>query len=367
MSTSMADIYEGAKITIAATCCNNSSQGCFSRTHNGFKAVPIQDKGLYVRKRKPLFPRYTSGDIDTELWPLLTRAWVYQERKLSARVLHLSREQLYWECETLFLSEDGFDSDRNHLMDLKGSNKRWMHEVEHYSQLRLTYDKDRLPAISALAQRMQPLRDDDTYIAGMWSKSLNQDLTWRVRQGPPQPRPNMKHPTWSWPSVKQGIMWGEQTYPLDSVEILDVHGDITGPVHMGYSHNASVTVKGPSISIKFSSYEWSDDRSDQTPFIFLGMPDSIRGMIVENDQRVDFDYRTSDIAITPGHELTLLLLANLYNILWEGIVLRFIKLGIYERVGWIRIGIEFGARNPDYTKKFREYMESLPIRQFKIV
>lgn len=107
----MADIYESARITIAATCCDDSSQGCFSRTKDDFMAVPIQDTGLYVRKRKPYFPKSGYDRVDAELWPLLTRAWVYQERKLSTRVLHLSREQLYWECGTLLLSEDGFESD----------------------------------------------------------------------------------------------------------------------------------------------------------------------------------------------------------------------------------------------------------------
>lgn len=242
-----------------------------------------------------------------------------------------------------------------------------MHAVQHYSQLNLTYEKDRLPAISALAQRLQPLRDDHTYIAGMWSKSLNRDLIWRVRQGPPQPRPNTKHPTWSWASVKQGIIWDDVYYdPLRLVEILDVCGDITGPAHMGYSNNASITVKGPSISIKFSSYEWSDDRPDQTPFIFVGMPDSVRDMIVKNKQRVDFDYRTSDLAISPGHDLTFLLLIQMLDTFWEGIVLLSMEQGVYERIGWIRVEIGDGSTAPDYTKKFRGYTESIPIRQFKI-
>lgn len=156
--------------------------------------------------------------------------------------------------------------------------------------------------------------------------------------------------------------------PLDFVEILDVCGDITGPAHIGCSNNASVTVMGPSISMKFSSYDWSEDRQDQTPFIFADMPDSIRHVISECYQSVDFDYRTSDIAISPGHGFSLLLLTQLVDFWWEGLILRSIKQGIYERVGWIGVQIGDGeSATPDYTKEFGEYVESLLIRQFKIV
>ncbi|KAF1351493.1 HET-domain-containing protein, partial [Lizonia empirigonia] len=173
-AASMADIYAGATITIAATWSDDSDGGS----------------------------RYTERD---KSWPLLDRAWVYQERKLSARVVHLAKEQLYWECDSTFLSEDGLEDLESNNGDLRalivGPNIAWRNVVQHYSRLKLTFEKDRLPAISAVVKRMQPLREGDVYIAGMWLNSLLSDLTWHVAslEAPPRSR-EVRHPSWSWVS-----------------------------------------------------------------------------------------------------------------------------------------------------------------------
>lgn len=45
-------------------------------------------------------PIYLSKPEDpTTFWPLLQRAWGFQERMLSPRVLHFAREELIWECQ----------------------------------------------------------------------------------------------------------------------------------------------------------------------------------------------------------------------------------------------------------------------------
>jgi hypothetical protein len=38
------------------------------------------------------------GHDDLGHWPLLERAWAYQERLLSPRVLHFCQDELVWEC-----------------------------------------------------------------------------------------------------------------------------------------------------------------------------------------------------------------------------------------------------------------------------
>ena len=73
---------------------------------------PVGDTGVFVSERKCFPDRDLKMDIRCATrvdshdlmgsWPLLTRAWVYQERRLSARVVHIGEKQLYWECRESF-------------------------------------------------------------------------------------------------------------------------------------------------------------------------------------------------------------------------------------------------------------------------
>lgn len=83
--------------------------------------------------------------------------------------------------------------------------------VEQYSQLRLTRQSDRLPALSGLCKRVQHLRNN--YLAGLWSDSICYDLLWRVetidfttptRGARP---PTYNGPTWSWISTPNPVKY----------------------------------------------------------------------------------------------------------------------------------------------------------------
>jgi hypothetical protein len=160
-------------------------------------------------------------------FPLLQRGWVYQERYLSPRVLHFLNNELMWECNDMNACECGFDSKSNdkraekqehmslHLLvgseggfvqntgviTIKPNNtlswtasvldswkdkspetlaprltsisrktglmsSGWKQIVEEYSGLRLSFHKDKSPAISGLARRLQQLRLGQ-YISGL--------------------------------------------------------------------------------------------------------------------------------------------------------------------------------------------------------
>lgn len=119
-----------------------------------------------MRRRKPEFPA-SRPDVDYNLWPLFNRAWVFQERILSPRLIYLAKEQLYWECATWFISEDGRESKKTsyHGGVLKNSNAdpktAWLAAVAEYSKLKLTYESDRLPAISARQKDRDPVGGHD--------------------------------------------------------------------------------------------------------------------------------------------------------------------------------------------------------------
>ncbi|ORY17342.1 heterokaryon incompatibility protein-domain-containing protein, partial [Clohesyomyces aquaticus] len=154
----MADIYENAFITIASTWAGNTSKGCFSRTKSIFLAKPD--------------------------FPLLSRAWTFQELLLSPRVLYFCAQQV-------ILSVPGSDASKLRL--------EWQDLVQAYSRRKLTFARDRLPAIAAIAERMQDRRTNDRFLAGLWEQTILHDLVWRSKSKAVKPKNNTIYlPIWSW-------------------------------------------------------------------------------------------------------------------------------------------------------------------------
>ena len=101
-SANMAAIYHGSLLTLAATKAESSSIGMFARippefeeheliSGTGLNGVPYS---IFVR----IDHGHQEGSIPVKEHPLLTRAWVFQERLLSSRVLHFGHFELLWEC-----------------------------------------------------------------------------------------------------------------------------------------------------------------------------------------------------------------------------------------------------------------------------
>ena len=121
--------------------------------------------------------------------PINSRGWVLQERCLSRRILYLSNDQLFWECDGNF---NGFVSmevspdsayDRSlrqsiHLLPHDSSAMDWSKILGKYCGSSLTYEQDRLVAIAGLAKATARLTGD-TYLAGIWRGYLLK-IRWRT-------------------------------------------------------------------------------------------------------------------------------------------------------------------------------------------
>ena len=145
---------------------------------------------------------------------LNTRGWTLQERLLSSRTIHYATDQMYWECEKSFISEDGSSFDPaifslnslterqylpasehvfrqfghtsymegfSHQMEKPDGRWRggWLEHVQRYSERELTKSNDKLPAMSGLAAIISA-RTGDEYFAGVWRDHVIEDLHWRV-------------------------------------------------------------------------------------------------------------------------------------------------------------------------------------------
>jgi len=187
-SATMADIYANALLTVAASDSENATKGFFRTADPDFLGEPLPGhSGVYVRM-------LNEWNIT---WPLLKRAWVFQELVLSPRIVHFGPNEVIWQCRHAVKSQ-GRKLERvlspsiNDLimisrttedLQTKDQNFRtvWYEMVRLYSQRKLTYSKDRLPAIAAIARTMQSLRPGDQYIAGIWRSTLCFDMLWRTR------------------------------------------------------------------------------------------------------------------------------------------------------------------------------------------
>ena len=153
----------------------------------------------------------------TQAFPLLSRAWVYQERMLSRRVLYCNQSELQLECREGITCEctNRFIPPHPHPRTEAGKSmlsvkrqyanalkkhgirghyspselsQHWQWVVMQYSRLQLTYPSDILPALSGCAKDIGQ-RTGDTYLAGIWRNSLAEGLLWTLNPPITHPRP----------------------------------------------------------------------------------------------------------------------------------------------------------------------------------
>ncbi|KIW01067.1 uncharacterized protein PV09_07359 [Verruconis gallopava] len=236
-SAKMGYIYSNSYVTIAADSGIDSSSGCFNVSSSS-QELTLESKPFEFRsetsdgQKTSIFlwdpsrgsRRPTPPEIDGS--PLSERGWVCQERILSPRILHYTKSQVFWECRQCLLAEDGLrpwslwsDADtvpglarnlygttsdfdnQDRLLDI------WYQNVvsQSYSRRKLTRSKDKLTAISGLAQAFHR-HFRSRYIAGLWELDLAYALCWR-RRGPVVFPEIYRAPSFSWACIDAVIEW----------------------------------------------------------------------------------------------------------------------------------------------------------------
>lgn len=219
----MASIYENAALTLAAASSADSEGGLFRKS---IREVPIghgtegSTQPALRQFSNPVFFEYghrrsalekAGSDLAS---PLMKRAWVYQERMLSSRVLFFTPLELVFECRLSSKTESGypwidsrpkqsFTSVYNPQCSREILFMLWRRLVVEFTQLQLSLNIDRLSAIAGIATRFferltggEPI----SYFAGSWRETFIEDMLWEsstsVCNDPP--RVNECIPTWSW-------------------------------------------------------------------------------------------------------------------------------------------------------------------------
>ena len=224
----MAMIYQNALVTISADASENDHQGIFRgakslRNKSDSFALSCHSSkrgvagNIYVDRRNAKPKHY-----NLEIMPLQTRAWVLQEKALSIRKLHYNGSGLTWECQmmtskeiTPWIQQRNLSAKELHNIPITpipscldfgnpdprygdtGSLAWWYLQVNDYMKRRLTFKKDRFPAISGLAKEFSR-RTGYHYSAGIWLEDFQRGLLWKGAK-------SIEYldfsPSWSWASA----------------------------------------------------------------------------------------------------------------------------------------------------------------------
>ena len=254
-SKTMGDIYQGSFLTISASSSVDKDGGCLfaDRQEVPKLSVPFNPKFNELKEEFFLAKASRSFKELCVSGPLSTRAWAVQERYLSHRVLHCTEDQLFWECHSNTVSESGQAiflearkqyreawarklSDKNSpaalttplpTLDPEIIMRLWNKLLEGYSEREMSFEDDKLPAISALARRFSR-HTKSGYFAGIWESHLLDGLQW-YNPGVSKLRhpKNYRAPSWSWAAYDGKIaMKGARDYSLEVVRaavLKDVH------------------------------------------------------------------------------------------------------------------------------------------------
>lgn len=266
-SPMMGKVFASASCVVAATASANSAGGCFrtrdpkSTDANSRLLMSSSQLRCYVTSSNPSVRSLFHTRVDPA--PLTKRAWAFQERLLSRRMVHFCEDAVLFECNTIQASEfnrAGIRYEKEHytvrygkvvpwietkLLQLSGIGggdhelddgtrarrgirgaldvlqalgrttehtfteriefcKRWFDIVSAYSEGALTRPTDKLVALAGVAELVQD-QTGAPYVAGLWeTETLALQLLWAVRV-PLQKQPLYCAPSWAWPSVSGRI------------------------------------------------------------------------------------------------------------------------------------------------------------------
>lgn len=255
----MAEVYSYSTVTVTGLDSPCSTAGILRRHRLGAVVVPGAPE-YAIQGCADSLPVAMGNCVLSE------RAWCLQERFLPPRLLHFGSAQVHWECRTATAAEDDRSWDwegsglavRNlvnshrRLGEGQASSEHWYKVVEEYSMRRLTFGKDKLPAMMGTSQMFGAKNGGlGGYVAGLWRGELAKGLCWgaslvafkEVRKRPGYAsndevaefrRPDKaRAPSWSWASVDGSVYFpcsrtvGGKPW-VGEIEVVDVQLDAEG-------------------------------------------------------------------------------------------------------------------------------------------
>lgn len=354
-SQKMGAYYSNCTVCVAATSSPNS-QGSMAIAK---RPTAIRSRGTDPEKGdfdlvahpatslgpKTHFSQAYSHEVLLRDFPLLTRAWVLQEKWLSPRVLHFCGSEVAFECAEMTTCECGQSeqpglSERTTMAHGLVYGRQplgklpWRYLVPAYSVLDLTRPSDRLIAVSGIARSLrnvwaseQPSGSSEgpmKYLAGLWQHTLDADLGWFV--GPPllqferarstrsealnaayqradrRPRPSAYlGPSWSWAAVLSPVNYvrgWDILVPEQLFDVLDTHVNLANDDPFGsVAEGCYLHLRGNLLK---TSYAVQSSRKD-VPYSFE-LPDLVGTQVLEEQDRRGVYFSPDSDITRPGSD-----------------------------------------------------------------
>lgn len=348
--TQMSDVYANSYCNISALQALDSHQTMFSTNKPPDWASQIIN--LNGTQMLVSSDYYWMSEVSCPNQGLNTRAWVYQERLVSPRVLHFGASQVMWECREKDASQCHPEALPRQLTEYrdnglrfkeliptKGTSPnndvvegyaRWEQIVQDYSGCNITFPRDRLPAISAVARQMQRALDDQ-YIAGLWRKNMPHGLLWKSTvHGLEETKSEYHSPSWSWASASRGVAYYHSAAAIQ-LEVTDVHlehatTDEYGPLRQGW-----LQLKGELQ--RCSLLADSELSPGLLTFKFADVP--LDSSLPELDALVDTDELSEEVVEMNKEEALFCMLAAQEDNSTYWLILKLMDKngGVYRRIG----------------------------------
>jgi hypothetical protein len=329
----MRRIYENAFVTISAASASSCTQGFLDPRANPrsprYLAVRVDNEtiGSVLVATRPETLEFT----DRKTQPINDRAWTLQEAWVSPRLLVFAGMAVFWKCGRFSWQSwrprrrpfhewgSDWDSDSD-CTDCYGdlesnleyvwgkssgyverlgtrtagsqswhpaaARQIWESIVHNYTQRGLSLDKDKLPAISAIAETLSPLLGGG-YLAGLWRQHLERDLLWCAEGG--DGRFTGHGPTWSWASNAgtirfenaRNLVWN----PSPLIQVVDCSVVLASEgVTYGAVESGELVIEGHIVELAALpdvDVDWDDTRSCQGRFP-QGVSDGSRRELIES-------------------------------------------------------------------------------------
>lgn len=357
----MDDIYFNSKLNISAAEADSFQGLLFDRNTLSTNPCIITTSALGLHEDISLHAFGKKTFLTWREKPLFNRGWVFQERSVSPRIIHFTKDQVFWECWSLEACEilpEGLPGSRiaGHskrigidpsTSDIQQIKNRWYGDIVGlYSWTSLTFADDKLLAISAVAKRFcSAMRmNPSDYLAGMWKDDLPVSLLWEQepvpgRSGPAETGPDleMKYaPSWSWASVMAPIcpIVGISSF-VAATEVIDIEIEPRSQDVFDGTNSCRIRLRGGICKVHrhFEGHtpwiESSEDDAFQELNDTSGCVQSMRNIMMfwDTARRFSMDeYHLLHVGTSPG-------LQDERGL----ILLRIMEHGTYKRVGTFRV------------------------------
>ncbi|KAK4503544.1 hypothetical protein PRZ48_004459 [Zasmidium cellare] len=234
-SKKMGQVYRDSVLTIYAAAARDSTSGILYNPSGNESQAALKvcaDAVPEVVVSGKWDPQYESMKTLEMYGPLNHRGWTLQELVLSPRQLHYGTGMIYWRCQEqtysldglslgCLIPEEGVYGEASSILFLdEAHSQQGIHDrakvalsafnslVESFSGRKLTYDTDKLPALSGLCERIHRYIGGD-YLAGIWSSDLAGGLLWHGESTTCKHLETYRAPSWSWATTNNDVLFDE--------------------------------------------------------------------------------------------------------------------------------------------------------------